>query len=150
MGSDTRFVPVRTPRSTGIAQTQMVNRPATMGTSGITPPVTASPAASAAVRRQAMNAGSATRVNIAAGTSQSRGAVLPGPPGSAVQSVELLPNVTRNPVLRRDAAPSFTMDELLLLGHLVDTFTGDETTNDENRTLGEKARATIGQLLSRG
>jgi len=159
MASDTRLLPTRTPRSTGIAQTQIVNRPATMGVGGVAPPVTASPAASRAVQAQAQNASGvplrpmSARVELRGapgGSGRTRtgaGNVLPGPPGSAVASVELLPNVTKNP--RVPAVPKFSPDELLLLMHLVDKHMGTEI-SDADRELAEGAQKIIAALLERG
>jgi len=156
MASDTRLLPTRTPRSTGIAQTQIVNRPATMGVGGVTPPVTASPAASRAVQAQAQSANGvplrpmSARVELrgAPGTNRARGSVLPGPPGSAVASVELLPNVTKNP--RGPATmPRFSSDELLLLMHLVDKHMGTEL-SPADLELAEGAQKIISALLERG
>jgi len=165
MASDTRLLPQKTPRSTGIAQTQMVNRPATMGTGGLTPPVTASPAAAAAIRAQAAGASAMAprptraqdaRVDLRDTRARTRGSVLPGPPGSAVASVELLPNVTGTrggavpemPPAARGVtiAPAFMPDELLLLMHLTDKHMSGEI-SDADRELAEGAQQTIRKLL---
>jgi hypothetical protein len=128
--------------STGIAQTQIVNRPATMGVGNNIPPVSASPAASRAVRAQAAG----NPASALGGRTR-----LPGPPGSAVASVELLPNVTKGAASVKVMAPplpTFTMDELLLLAHLVDTYAGDPETSEANRELAERARGTIAALTA--
>lgn len=141
MGSDTRLLPSKRPMSTGIAQTQIVNRPATMGVGNNIPPVSASPAASRAVRAQA--AGNPASALV----SRTR---LPGPPGSAVASVELLPNVTKGAMSVKTTTPplpTFTMDEMLLLAHLVDEYAGMHETSETNRELAEGARGKLAALM---
>jgi len=159
MGSDTRLLPQKQPRSTGIAQTQLVNRPATMGTGNMTPPVTASPAAAPSLRTQAERASGMqprptraqdTRVELRDSRTRQRGTVLPGPPGSAVQSVELLPNVTKAGIVVAAPAPAapvsripaFNADELLFLMHLVDMRMGQDL-SDGDREIAEATQAKI-------
>ena len=159
MGSDTRLLPSKKPSSTGIAQTQMVNRPATMGVGNNSSPVSASPAAGSAIRAHAAAAAPrAQPMRIMAGSSGAvarpvvggsaqRGTRLPGPPGSAVASVELLPNVTKGAAaLPARPASTFSIDELMLLAHLVDEFAGDPT-NESNRELAEGARGKLADLM---
>lgn len=172
MSTDTRLLPNKQPRATGIAQTQIVNRPATMGSSGA-PPVSASPAASKATQQQAVNANAmrglargrdANVVLMDRQTAQhqggrtampgtngvQRGTKIPGPPGSAVQSVELLPNVTKGAARvepPKPAPPLLTVDEMLLVTHLLEEFAG-KSENAPHKELADGASQKLAGLLA--
>lgn len=174
MSTDTRLLPNKQPRATGIAQTQFVNRPATMGSSGA-PPVSASPAASKATQQQAVNAnaqrgtargrdanvvlmdrqtaqrqGGRTAMPGTNGGNMQRGTRIPGPPGSAVQSVELLPNVTKGAQRvepARPAPPMLSIDEMLLATHLLEEFAG-KSENAPHKDLADGALQKLAGLLA--